>query len=189
MSMNSKKCNAVLSLLTFITMFVHMGYSAYAYVTFYYNPVLTKAFSIPLAVLTCLHGVFGMCALFFFFFCTRADLYPRKNVRTIIQRISAALIFPLLILHINTFSLLQTTSSEGQYLLFWVLIAVQLLFYIVLIVHAALSFSKALITLGLLRTAKAQKAIDQVIYCLCGALLAITAFAVVKGQLTMFLHI
>ena len=186
--MKLKKCSAVLSLLTFLMLLLHMGYSAYAYLTFFYNPALTKAFSVPLIVLTCLHGAAGMCAVFLQSDGTRADLYPKKNVRTIIQRITAALIFPLLILHINTFGLLQTTSSEGQYLLFALLIAAQVLFYIVLTAHAAVSFGKALITLGALRSAKAHKAIDAVIGCLCGALLAVTAFAVIKGQLAMFLQ-
>ena len=61
--MKLKKCNAVLSLLTFMAMLLHMGYAAYTYLTFYYNPALTKAFSLPLMVLTCLHGVTGMCAV------------------------------------------------------------------------------------------------------------------------------
>lgn len=186
--MKLKKCNAGLSLLTFIAMFLHMGYSAYAYLTFYYNPVLTKAFSIPLMALTCLHGAVGMCAVFLQSDGTRADLYPKRNVRTIIQRITAALIFPLLFLHVNTFNLLKSTSSEGQYLLFALLIAAQILFYVVIVAHAAVSFSKALITLGILRSAKAQKAVDVVIDCLCVALFAVTAFAVVKGQLAMFLQ-
>lgn len=186
--MKLKKCNAAVSLLTFAAMLLHMGYSAYAYLTFYYNPDLTKAFSIPLIALTCLHGVMGMCAVFFQSDGTRADLYPKKNVRTILQRITAALIFPLLILHINTFSLLKTTSSEGQYLLFALLIAAQILFYMVFVAHAAVSFGNALITLGLLRSKKAQKAIDTAVCILCGALFAVTAFAVIKGQLAMFLQ-
>lgn len=185
--MKLKKCNAVLSLLTFIAMLLHMGYAAYTYLTFYYNPALTKAFSIPIMALTCLHGVTGMCAVFLQSDGTRAELYPKKNVRTILQRITAALIFPLLLLHINTFSLLTATSSEGQYLLFVLLIAAQVLFYAVIVTHAAVSFSKAMITLGILCSAKAQKAVDTVIYCLCAALLAVTAFAVIKGQITMFL--
>ena len=171
--MKLKKISAALSLLSFAALILHMGYAAYAYLTLYYNPVLTKAIAIPLIVLTCLHAVAGMSSVFLLSDGTRADLYPKKNRRTIIQRITAAFIFPLLILHINTFSLM--------------LIAAQILFYAVFITHAGVSFSKALITLGIIASAKAQRVTDKIIYALCGVLFAVTAFAVVKGQLIMFL--
>ena len=185
--MKLKKISAALSLLSFAALILHMGYAAYAYLTLYYNPVLTKAIAIPLIVLTCLHAVAGMSSVFLLSDGTRADLYPKKNRRTIIQRITAAFIFPLLILHINTFSLMQAASSAGQILLFILLIAAQILFYAVFITHAGVSFSKALITLGIIASAKAQRVTDKIIYALCGVLFAVTAFAVVKGQLIMFL--
>ena len=184
--MRLKKVNAVLSLLTFLAMFLHMGYSTFSYLTLYYNPALTKAFSIPLMVLTCLHAVAGMCSVFLSSDGTRAGTYPKKNSRTVIQRITAALIFPLLFLHINTFGLLKTTSASGQYILFALLIAAQVLFYIVIVTHAMVSFSNALISLGLLISAKAQRTVDKIVYVVCTVMLVVTSFAVIKGQIIMF---
>lgn len=182
-----KKCNAVLSLLSFAAMLLHVGYSAYSYLTLYYNPVLTKAFAIPFAVLTCLHAVLGMCSVFFLGDGTRMGAYGKLNRSTVIQRVTAALIFPLLILHIKTFDLLKATSSEGQYVLFALLIIAQIIFYVTVFSHAAVSFSKALITLGLLRSKKAAKTIDIIIGIFCTVMIMITSFAVIKGQVTMFL--
>ena len=185
--MRLKKCNAAISLLTFAAMLLHVGYSAYTYLTFYYNPVLTKAFAIPFAALTCVHGVLGMCAVFFLSDGTRAGLYKKQNARTVVQRVTAALIFPLLILHINTFGWLKATAESGQYVLFALLIFAQLLFYLTVFSHAAVSVGRALITLGALSSPKAQKTFDTVIEILCTALFFVTAFAVIKGQIAMFL--
>lgn len=186
--MRIKKCNAVLSLLTCIAMLLHVGCSAFTYLTFYYNPVLTKAFAIPFAVLTCLHAVLGMCSVFFLSDGTRAGLYRKQNRRTVIQRVTAALIFPLLLLHINTFGWLKATTESGQYVLFALLIAAQILFYLVVFAHATVSFGRALITLGWLCSEKAMKIVDRVAGVLCGVMFLITSFAVVKGQIAMFLH-
>ena len=187
--MKLKKCNAVLSLLTFAAMLLHTGYSAFSYLTLYYNPVLTKAFAIPFAVLTCLHAVLGMCSVFFLSDGTRTELYGRKNLRTVIQRVTAALIFPLLILHINTFGMLKATAEAGQYFLFALLILSEIIFYLTVFAHAAVSFDKALITLGILSSLKARKTVNRIVEPLCAVLFALTAFAVIKGQITMFLLI
>lgn len=186
--MKLKKINAVLALLSFIAMFLHIGYSSFAYFTFYYNPVMTKIFAFPFMTLTCLHAVVGMCSVFLLSDGTSANLYPRQNVKTIVQRITAALIFPLLILHLNTFALLQSTSSNKQYVLFALLILSELLFYAVVISHAAVSFSKALLTLGRLGSVKALKITDKIVYILCSLLFVAASFSIIKGQLTMFLH-
>ena len=53
----------------------------------------------------------GMLTVFLQADGTRLDLYPKQNLRTILQRASAALILPLLILHINTYDLLASTAE------------------------------------------------------------------------------
>ena len=185
--MKLKKVNAVLALLSTLALFLHMGYNAWSYLTFYYNPTLKNLTSWPLMVLTCAHAVCGMCTVFLMGDGTRMGAYGKLNKKTVIQRVTAALIFPLLIVHMNTFNLLQSSAVNGQWWLFAVLILVQLAFYAVITMHTAVSFSKALITLGMLGDINKQKAIDRVFGIICTALLLVTSFAVVKGQLAMFL--
>lgn len=184
-----KKTNAVLGLLSSIAVVVHMAYNCFCYLTFYYNPALKLVTSVPLMVLMCGHAICGMCAVFLLGDGTRLDLYPQKNRKTIIQRISAALIFPLLIVHLKTFEAMKSLSESGIWIGFALLMVLQLLFYVVITVHTSISFSKACITLGLLVDEKKVRLTDRIVALVMTALLLVTSFAVIKGELSMFVHI
>lgn len=163
-----------------------MGYNFIAYLTFYYNPVLKYVTALPFIVLVCAHAVCGMCSVFLMGDGTRLDLYRKKNKNTIIQRVSAALIFPLLIIHIKTFELLSQSAKNGNWWLFWGLIVVQILFFAVVTVHTSLSFSKACITLGMISDEKKLALVDKIVWCIYGTVFVAVSVAVVRGQLIMF---
>ena len=185
--MRLKKINAALGLLSIAAMLVHIGYTVYAYLAFYYNPTLKLLTSVPVMVATCLHAVFGMAAVFLQSDGTRMDLYPKQNLKTVIQRLTAALILPLLFLHIKTFDLLRASAEGGQWLAFALLMISQPLFYADVLAHASLSLSRCLISLGWLSSREGQKRLDRIAVAVGAVLFAITVFAVVKGQLAMFL--
>ena len=185
--MKLKKLNAALGLLSIAAMLLHIGYSVFAYLTFYYNPELKLITAIPFIVLVCLHAVCGMLTVFLQADGTRLDLYPKQNLRTILQRVSAALMLPLLILHINTFSLLKSASGEGQWFWFALLMISQPVFYGTVLTHVAVSFTNGLITLGLLSSRETQKRIDRVIYILCAAAFVVSTCVVLKTEFSMFL--
>lgn len=185
--MKLKKCNAALGLLTILALFVHIGYNVFAYLTFYYNPLLKTLTAAPIVVFVCLHAITGMCSVFLLGDGTRVDPYQKQNRRTVVQRVSAALIFPLLLVHLNSFNLLKQTSEGGQWVLFALVLCAQLAFYAVILLHVATSFSRALITLGLLSSRETQAKIDRVLAIICTCLFLVAAFVVVKGQLAMFL--
>lgn len=186
--MKMKKCSAVLGLLSAIALAAHLGYTAYAYLAFFYNPTLKLLTSIPLIVLTCLHAFLGMSSVFLLDDGTRALTYSGANRATIIQRCCAALFFPLLLLHLNTFALLRETAAGGRWVFFTLLLLSQPLFYAVALTHTSVSVTRALITLGLLANRKRQKIIDRVLYILCGILFALAVYAVLKGELALFLQ-
>ena len=186
--MKLKKCSAVLSLLAILTLLIHVGYSTFAYLTFYYNPSLKMLTSLPFIIVVCLHAVCAMCAVFLHGDGTRPDLYRKQNMGTILQRVSAALIFPLLFIHLKTFDLLKTSAENGRWIVFGLLIFVQVTFFATIFTHASVSFSRALITLGLLSDREKQKKLDRIVYVLCAVLFLFTAGAVIRGQLAMFLH-
>ena len=185
--MKIKKINAGLSLLSTLALLVHLGYTVYAYLTFYYNPTLKLILSYPFMILTCLHAVFGMMVMFLKSDGTRIDLYPKKNVHTILQRLSGVLMLPLLILHINTFDLLSSCAGAGRWFFFALLLFGQMVFYGLALTHVAVSLTRAPITLGWLTDREKQKRLDKVIYVLCAVLFLISVFAVTKGELAMFL--
>ena len=62
--MKLKRIDAVAGLLSVIALLVHIGYTAYAYLAFYYNPTLKLLTAVPFMVLACLHAVLGMSAVF-----------------------------------------------------------------------------------------------------------------------------
>jgi succinate dehydrogenase hydrophobic anchor subunit len=118
----------------------------------------------------------------------RLELYPKQNARTILQRVSAALMLPLLILHINTFGLLQSSAEAGQWIWFALLMLSQPLFYGVVQTHIAVSVTRGLITLGWLSSTEKQKVIDRVFYILCALAFVVSTFVVVRTELAMFLY-
>ncbi len=185
--MKLKKINAALGLLSIAAMLLHIGYTVFAYLAFYYNPTLKLLTAIPFMALACLHAVCGMLTVFLQADGTRLDLYPKQNLRTILQRVSASLILPLLILHINTYGLLASTAEAGRWLWFALLMLSQPLFYGVALIHVAVSVTRGLITLGLLTSSDRQKRIDRVVYILCGLAFAVSIFVVVRTELAMFL--
>ena len=182
-----KKLNAVLALISTICLLAHTVYSAYAYSTMYYNPGLTKGLAIPCIVVICLHAVLAMCIVFMQGDGTRLDLYPGQNKETVVQRISAALIFPALILHINTFSYMSQNAEAGKPGMIVLLIAVNTLFYAVVLAHTAVSVSRACITLGWISSRKTQKTVDRIAYILGAILFVALLLTVVVGQVKMFL--
>jgi succinate dehydrogenase hydrophobic anchor subunit len=186
--MKLKKINAALGLLSIAAMLLHIGYTVFAYLAFYYNPTLKLLTAIPFMVLACLHAVCGMLTLFLQSDGTRLELYPKQNARTILQRVSAALMLPLLILHINTFGLLQSSAEAGQWIWFALLMLSQPLFYGVVQTHIAVSVTRGLITLGWLSSTEKQKVIDRVVYILCALAFVVSTFVVVRTELAMFLY-
>ena len=186
--MRLKKINAALGLLSIAAMLLHIGYTVFAYLAFYYNPTLKLLTAIPFMVLACLHAVCGMLTLFLQSDGTRLELYPKQNARTILQRASAALMLPLLILHINTFGLLQSSAEAGQWIWFALLMLSQPLFYGVVQTHIAVSVTRGLITLGWLSSTEKQKVIDRVVYILCALAFVVSTFVVVRTELAMFLY-
>ena len=185
--MGLKKINAVTALLSVVTLALHVGYNTFAYLTFYYDPVMKVLTAIPFIVCVCIHAVLGMCSLFLLGDGTRTTDYSGINRRTVLQRVSAALIFPLLIIHLDTYDHLKQMAESGSYVLFWLIVVVQVLFYLVIAVHTATSFSNAFITLGWLGSMDTKKKIDRVICVLLALAFIFSTFAVVRTEIIMFL--
>ena len=175
-----------MSLITTVLLIIHIGYSAFCYLTLFYDPSLNAWLSYPLMAAVCLHAVLGMASVFLQSDGTRLDLYPEYNRQTILQRLSAALIFPLLILHLNTYDLLSKAQENGYVFLMVLLLIVDLLFYGVIIMHTSVSFSRALITLGILRSRKKQRICDRSAAVVGAIIFIFAAIAITKGRIDIF---
>lgn len=182
-----RKINAVLGLLSAAALLAHVGYTVYAYLAFYYNPALKLWTAIPFIVLACLHAICAMAALFLQTDGMSLPLYSKQNRGTVLQRLSAVLILPLLILHLNTFDLLRAGAAAGKWLCFALLMLSQPLFYAAVLAHVAASLSRALVTLGWLSSRDTKRKLDRALYILAAVILAAATIAVCRTELAMFL--
>ena len=182
-----KKLNAVLSLITILLLLAHIGYTSYSYLTMYYNPELRKFFIFPFMIAVMIHAVLGMLSVFLNSDGTALSSYPKLNRHTVLQRVTAALILPLVFLHTQTFNLMKENAEAGNKWVIWLLIIAEVLLFAAALAHAALSLSRALITFGLLKSRDRQIKIDRVCLIISGLILVFASYAVIKGQMTMFM--
>jgi hypothetical protein len=134
-----------------------------------------------------MHAVLGMCSVFLLGEGTRLDMYTIQNRRTVVQRVSAAFILPLLFIHLKTFAFLKDSSESKNWPVFVLVILIQMMFYAVVISHAAVSLSRALITLGILASRENLKIVEKISFLIGGLLFITAAYAVIRGELAMFL--
>ena len=186
-SMRLKKCSAVAALISVVLFTVHIVYEIYASITFYYDPSLTKLLSILLIAPVCVHAVLGMSIVFLMSDGTDLTQYPRQNLRTILQRISAALFFPLLFLHVRTFEMLRSCAQSGQWAGFWMLIIAEVLFFADILTHSAVSLTRALITMGWLSSRETQEKIDRAVYIIGFLLFMAASVTVIRMQIIIIL--
>ena len=156
--MKLKKWNARLSILAMILTLIHELYQLYAYISFYYNPVLSKTFGYAVAGGFVLHGILSAVCIFGLHD-ARTIEYKKLNYKTVLQRISAVITVLLLPLHIFSFALLQ--GSVGS-IVYTIVEVSQVVFYVALSCHVGLSFSNALVTLGRLEDIGKKRVIDRI---------------------------
>ena len=82
---------------------------------------------------------------------------------------------------------MQQNANAGNTPLVVLLLFAEVLFFAVVITHIATSFSAGLITLGILESREVQARIDKVVYVLGALAFLVSAYAVVKGHIIMFL--
>lgn len=180
-----KKVNAVLGLGIIASVLIHIGYEIYAFLTFYYNPLLTKIIAYTTLGLAGLHVLCSIGIVFFAHDRGNGMRYPKLNARTMIQRISAAAIVIMILPHINNFMILSSLAEKNRPLFYAVLLS-QTLFYAAVLLHVAVSVRNAFISLGLIQTEKAGKAVDAVTWVICAAVFIAASAVIIRTQLSMF---
>ena len=180
--MKIKKLNANLSLLTLVLLLIHEGYQLCAYITFYYNPILTKASGYAVACCLILHAILSVICVFALHD-SKTIAYKKLNIRTVFQRVSAFMLILLLPVHIISFPLLQNSVGSAGY---FFVEAAQIIYYAALSCHIALSFGNALITLGRLSDMKKKRVLDIIVFIIC-ALLFIAVSVIITTTHTKIL--
>ena len=180
--MKLKKWNARLSILTMALLLIHELYQLYAYISFYYNPVLSKTFGYAVAGGLVLHGILSAVCMFAMHD-AKTVAYKKLNFKTVLQRVSAVIILLLLPLHILSFSLLQ--SSVGSFV-YVIVESAQVVFYAALSCHVGLSFSNALVTLGWLEDIGKKRVIDRIVLIFWAILALIMSIVITTTHAKIF---
>lgn len=173
--MKLKKANAVLGLLTIVMLIIHAGYQMVAYVKFVHNEGVTMALAAVILVFMLIHMILALVIVTIAGEGTDITGYPRDNMRTIIQRASAIGIMVFLIGHLYAYDIL-TSSSAGLILSS----IIQILFFGMIFIHIATSFSNGLITLGLLQSETKKKVLDRVIAAMCSVAFAAACIITIR---------
>lgn len=164
--MNVKKINAVLALLTLAALIGHAGTMGVSLWTGWYDYALCKALARGTVTLMTAHALLSI-AVFFFCHDGAQTQYGGANRGTIIQRGSAIALLVLIHIHTRAYAHMATgvPLSVGQTVFFS---AAELLYFAAIWSHVAVSVSRAAVTLGIARSARAVGRIDRAAWVVCG---------------------
>ena len=164
--MKLKKLNAVLGLLLAAVCLTHVTLEVYYGTTLENILKLLKLTAHICGGICFTHALISAYMVFFVHERPkRSTTYPKENIRTVIQRWSALLMFILLSFH-TMLSKMLTTHRENGLWFFIICIAVAILFFATVFLHISVSFTRALITLGLITSRETQRKIDKVVWVL-----------------------
>ena len=102
--------------------------------------------------------------------------YRKENWRLITQRISGIVILILLYPHMRVLHLIISGASFSGGAKFLVLVT-EILFAGAAFLHLSVSFSRSMLTLGLLKNDRMEKLVDYVTWIICGLLMVLTVAA------------
>lgn len=174
--MGLKKVNAVLSWLLSLSLLGHLLTMSYSFLTGWYNYSLCKNLAYLTAGLVTVHVIISVVLIFFFHDGSRISYYGKRNLPTIFQRVTALVIVVILHMHVKAFGFIVAGIKLG----FWTKIGIfvtETIFFGAIFLHLAVSFSKSMISVGILRTEKMEKIIDKVAIVVCSVLMLLTTIS------------
>ena len=105
--------------------------------------------------------------------------YRKENRRLITQRISGIVILILLYPHMRVLHLIISGATFSGGAKFLVLVT-EILFAGAAFLHLSVSFSRSMLTLGLLKNDRMEKLVDYVTWIICGLLMVLTVAARIR---------
>ena len=184
--MTLKKINAILSLLSIILLAAHLGTCIYSYLTLVFMPGPIKILARISSVFIIAHVVISIIILFTQADGFKRDRYPGLNKRTNIQRISGIVILLMLSMHFKAYRIVTKLSAAGSPAVRPIMLA-QSVFFAAVILHIAVSVSKAFISLGIITTEQQKNKVDRIVYIISAIVFVIAEFAVIRGWSQLFL--
>lgn len=176
--MQIKKANACISLIVVLLFLVHCLYQDYAYLNFLHQPEISAFLGFGLLFFMVIHVILAISSMILKHDSLKIE-YPALNKGTLLQRITGVLLLVLTLVHMNTFKLVTGAASFGEVIM---LDTIQVLFFAAGFLHIALSFDKALITLGFIVDRKKDRIIKTAVSIICALLFLFTSYVIVTTQ-------
>ena len=174
-----KKLNAVWGWLAIAALLGHLATMVYSLSTGWYDFGICKTLAYATAVTVGGHVIFSLIIVMFLHDGTRLGGYAGLSKRTIVQRASGIAILVLLVAHVHSFGFI--VAGEPLDALAKALIIVsEVLFFAAICTHLATSFSKSLITWGLIRDEAVERRVNLAAEIVCAIIFAVASFALVR---------
>lgn len=175
-----KKINAVLSMLTVLLLFAHSTYEIIAYSFFIYDVSVVKILARSFMTVAIIHVIISIIILLFFHEKKLLTKYGKYNWRTLIQRISALAVIVLLAIHIKTANYLLSDGKTMAGII--TVLIIEFLFFTSVMLHIGSSFSRAMISLGIITAKKTQTRVDIIVSVICIIWLLAACIAIMRTQ-------
>ncbi len=174
-----KKANAIVGLLATVVFLTHAMTMSYSFMTGWYNFAICKGLAYATMIIVSVHILLSVINIFFLHDQTYISKYKKRNVKTIIQRATAIIIVILLHAHVKTYTFIPAKEMLSIAMKARIII-VELIYFASIYTHVSISFSKSLISLGLIRSDKAEKNINNTAVVVCIILFVVSMVSLVK---------
>lgn len=171
-----KKINTICSWIIIGFLLGHLGTMCYSMLTGWYDDSICKRLAHGTAAAVAIHVMLSLILVFFFHDGADFSKYKKQNRRVILQRASGLVIIALLHLHTKAFGFIVTGMALSGSDKCFILIT-EFLFFGAIFTHLGVSFSRSLISMGMLRSEDVEKRMDCILGILCGLLQIITMVA------------
>ena len=166
--MGVKKVNAVLGMILSVACIVHITTQVIFGLT---HQELGLLATVPVHICmgtAVLHILIGFGMIFFLHEGKKTSMYPKENVGTILQRGSGILMTILMFFHFKLHKIVLSAGEQQGMGLFVLCMCVMILFFGTVFLHISVSFTRAMVTLGIITSRSTKRKIDHVLWVVMG---------------------
>ena len=177
-----KKVNACITWVLTLLFFSHLLVMSYSLSTGWYDYTICKTLARATGIVISIHALLSIIIVFFLHDGVKIGYHAKRNTKTIIQRTTAIIILLFVHLHVKAFGfIVQGTSLSVANKIF--ILVTEIIFFGANFLHLTVSFSKSLITMGLLRSDEREKLINKIVLVInvvlmCIATISLTIFII-----------
>lgn len=173
-----KKFNAVITWLITLFLLIHVGIVARCFLFGTGDYIPHKIAAEGLATCVFLHIIMSIIMVLYRHEGKNFFKYAKVNKVLVIQRVTGFVIMIIVFIHMNAFKLITLGQPLELGTKIFTLVT-ETIFFLAICIHLAYSFSKSLITMGLIRTENAKKKADIAAKVVCGLLFLVTMVSII----------